>query len=724
MRIFSFFLLLFITVTAGKAQTVVTNIAELTDSQRREVTHLVVRGRQLSHEGNSDYRQMRDCLPQLVDLDLSGVRDTLLPRHALFANHRLRRIVLPDSLRIVDEGALYACSRLTELAIPASVREIRHDALAGCSSLRSLTLNGCPEIGDMAFSGLSGLQRIRVNSSVPPKATDGSFAGLRGHGVKLQIPKGALRSYRKAEGWRVLFERDKPAMSAPQQVCIIPRPDSIIYSNSTLRLDKIGRIIAPPELRNEVDYAIGLMNERTTWRSGNASGQMTLTIDTTISSNPEAYTLEITRQGIHITGHSPQAVFWGLMTLRQLLVTEDPEALCSDLPTLMITDQPRTRMRELMVDPARIFIPLEALREYVVEMAHYKMNALHLHLVDDQAWRIEIKAYPRLMQYATDRIGMDDMPIHIKGYYTQEEMREFVAFAARHHVEIIPEIEMPGHEVAAIHCYPELTCNGQQVNIRTTSGVSNELLCPGEEFVYIFLGNVMRELSDVFPSRYIHLGGDEAGNPALDCWTHCAKCRQLKERLGIMTTDRSENWRLQEYMFGRIIDTLQTKYDKTPMFWYETDFRKIPKGCITFAWRHGLTATAIQAARDNNTRIMMCPGEHCYLDYPAASGDMPEVNWGMPVTSLEQTYKLDPAWGCDEAFEHDNLWGVAGTLWSECITSPERLMYMTYPRAMAIAEAGWTQAQHRAWPDFRQRMERILRDAKIRWSIKSHIRRE
>jgi hexosaminidase len=402
------------------------------------------------------------------------------------------------------------------------------------------------------------------------------------------------------------------------------------------------------------------------------------------------------------------------MTLQQLIGGDATTRACRYLPQLAIHDRPRTRMRELMVDPARIFLPFDDLRALLPEMARYKYNALHLHLVDDQAWRIEIKQYPQLVEKAATRTGMDDMLLPISGYYTQEQMKQLVAEAARYHIDIIPEIEMPGHEVAAIHCFPQLTCGAREVPLRTTCGVSNELLCPGEDFVYEFLGNVFGELAEIFPSRYIHLGGDEAGSPALGCWTDCDKCRTLKRRLGIDGDDRSDNWRLQQYLFDRIIDTLRTRYDKTPMFWYETDFKTIQPGCITFAWRHGLTAAAIDAARSNDARIMLCPGEHCYLDYPMAPGDMPEVNWGMPVTSLQQTYRLDPAWGRGEDFEQRHLFGVAGTLWSECITSTERLYYQAFPRALALAEAGWSPQKVRRWDDFLRRLTPRLRDMQRR----------
>ena len=212
----------------------------------------------------------------------------------------------------------------------------------------------------------------------------------------------------------------------------------------------------------------------------------------------------------------------------------------------------------------------------------------------------------------------------------------------------------------------------------------------------------------------VHLGGDEAGNPALDCWTNCRKCQALKRRLGITTTDRSENWRLQQYLFDRVIDTLRTRHGKTPMFWYETDFKEIQEGCVTFAWRNGLTKTAAEAAIANRARIMMCPAEHCYFDYPMHRGDMPEVNWGMPVTSLRQTYALDPAWGLGDDFERDNLLGVAGTLWSECINSPERIDYQAYPRALALAEAGWSLQANRSWSSFQMRLRPLLLDMRRR----------
>lgn len=363
-----------------------------------------------------------------------------------------------------------------------------------------------------------------------------------------------------------------------------------------------------------------------------------------------------------------------------------------------------------MVDPARTFIPFEDLKAFVPEMARYKLNAMHLHLVDDQAWRIEIKKYPQLTEQASSRWGQDDIKMPYKGYYTQEQMRELVKLGAEYHVDIVPEIEMPGHEVAAISVFPELTCHQRQVPVRTTCGVSNELLCPGNDFTYEFLGNVFKEITDIFPSKYIHLGGDEAGNPALDCWTDCPKCQALKQKLGIKTTDRSENWRLQGYLFDRMIELLRDKYGKTPMFWYESDFKEIQPGCVTFAWRSGQTQEALDAAVRNNARIMLCPGEHCYFDYPMAKGDMPGGELGHACYNAEGCLLARPAWGMNEQFEEYNLFGVAGTLWSECIPTVERIYYQAYPRAIALAEAGWTKQQNRSWEGFLTRLKPTMKD--------------
>ena len=691
------------------AQTIA-NMKDLNAEKKSAAINLKLTGT-LTTTKNSDFRQLRDLCWQLRNLDLSEATCPVLPKNAFHSRHHLQYIILPNQLQEIGTQAFFACDNLQEVEIPKSVTKVGAAAFSGCKSLKNITIEGTPEIGEFAFANLEGVQVFKVNSSVPPKAAATAFSGVNMRGVKLVMPRGSEKAYRKAQGWKAFFGEVKLAREVCNpEACLIPVPMELKVKAKAAPLQVAGnwKIVADEGLANEREHADRILKERNAQQKG-AQLTMTLAIDPTLT-DVEAYTLEVQQKGVVIKGKTAAGVFYGLMTFDQLLRGNASKVGCDAIPQLALKDQPRTHVRELMVDPCRIFIPYEELKAFVPEMARYKLNMLHLHLVDDQAWTIEIKKYPRLTAEASSRWGMDDMLMPIKGYYTQEQMRDFVAYCAKYHIQVVPEIEMPGHEVAAISVYPELTCQGVRKPIRTTCGVSDELLCAGNEFTYEFLGNVFKELADVFPSEYIHLGGDEAGNPALDCWTNCPKCQALKKKLGITSTDRSENWKLQGYLFDRVIDLLRTQYHKTPMFWYETDFKKIQPGCVTFAWRAGLTKEALVAAVKNNARILLCPGEHCYFDYPMAKGDMPEVNWGMPVTSLKAAYDLDPAWGMGEEFEKNNLFGVAGTLWSECINSPERIYYQAYPRALALAEAGWSLQKNRSWEGFLTRLKPTAKD--------------
>lgn len=694
------------------AQTIA-NMDSLTADKKSAAIALKLTGK-LTTDGNSDFRQMRDLCWQLRQVDLSDATCSVIPKNAFHSRHHLQEIILPKQLQEIGSQAFFACDNLQELVLPQSVKKIGDATFSGCKNLKRITIEGTPQIGEYAFANLVGLQIVKVNAKIPPKAASTAFSGIDRTKCKLIVPKGSEKAYRKALGWSVFFADVKQAREVCNpEACLIPAPMNLKVKGQLHPLEVMGswKVIAAEGLENEKEHADRILAERINPKFIKKSNALTLTLKIDASlTDDEAYAVEIQQQGVVITGKTAAGVFYGLMTFDQLLRGDGSKVCCDAIPQLSLTDQPRTHVRELMVDPCRIFVPYEELKAFVPEMARYKLNSLHLHLVDDQAWRIEIKKYPRLTAEASKRWNMDDMQMPIEGYYTQEQMRDFVQYAAKYHIQVIPEIEMPGHEVAAISVYPELTCQGVQVPIRTTCGVSDNLLCPGNEFTYEFLGNVFKELADIFPSPYIHLGGDEAGNPALDGWTTCPKCQALKKKLGITTTDRSENWRLQGYLFDRMIELLKTKYHKQPMFWYETDFKKIQPGCVTFAWRVGLTEEAIKAAISNKARIMLCPGEHCYFDYPMAKGDMPEVNWGMPITTLKNTYDLDPAWGMGADFERNNLFGVAGTLWSECINTPERIYYQAYPRALALAEVGWSQQKNRSWDGFLGRLKPTLKD--------------
>ncbi len=700
-------------VSAALSAQTVAKMSDMKPETKAMAVSLKLTG-ELTTEGNSDYRQLRDLCFQLRDLDLSDANSTVLPKNAFHSRHQLERIKLPKILKTIESQAFFACDKLQEITIPASVTSIGEAAFSGCKGLESVVIEGTPVLGEYAFARLEGLKTVKVNSKVPPRADVSTFYGINRSQVKLIVPKGAEAAYKKAPGWSRFFAEPKTAKEVSDpSMCLAPYPMEMNVMKGAKGIDvqTAWNIVAAEGLQNEQNQARRMLTERI----GNIVNNrqrgivLNLSLDQSLTDN-EAYTLAVDAKGVTIKGKTAQGVFWGLMTLDQILRGSGNKECVDIIPQLTIKDAPRTHVRELMVDPARTFIPFDDLKAFIPEMARYKLNALHLHLVDDQAWRIEIKKYPQLTEQASSRWGQDDMLAPYKGFYTQEQMRELVKYAATYHVEIVPEIEMPGHEVAAISVFPELTCHQRQVPVRTTCGVSNELLCPGNDFTYEFLGNVFKEITDIFPSKYIHLGGDEAGNPALDCWTDCPKCKALKRKLGIPSTDRSENWKLQGYLFDRVIELLRDTYHKTPMFWYESDFKEIQPGCVTFAWRSGQTKEALDAAVRNNARIMLCPGEHCYFDYPMAKGDMPEVNWGMPVTSLKDAYTLDPAWGMGAEFEKNNLFGVAGTLWSECINTPERISYQAYPRAIALAEVGWSTANVRSWEGFVKRLKPTMKD--------------
>ena len=700
-------------LSATLAAHTISHMDRLTPEQKAAAHHLKLTGK-LSVEGNSDFRQMRDLCWQLQTADLSAADCEVIPANAFHSRRQLEQVMLPGNVRTIGSQAFFACRSLRTLNLPKSLERVGDAAFSCCEELQEVVIEGSPVLGEFAFARLKGLRTMRVLSAEPPVATPSTFEGIDHKQVKLIVPKGAELKYRKATGWNSFFSagRAASAICQPQKV-LLPLPASLqLLEGKPLHVLTNWTVTASTELANECEQAKRILNElipATSIRKLAGKTTLCLSLDSTLQGGHEAYTLQVNANDVQIKGATATGVFYGLMTLEQLLRGDATASCCEALPQMYIADAPRTALRELMLDPCRIFIPFDELKAFVPEMARYKLNALHLHLVDDQAWRLEIKKYPQLIERSSARMGMDDMLMPISGYYTQAQMRELVEYAARYHVQVIPEIEMPGHEVAAIHAYPELTCGAKQVPLRTVCGVSNELLCPGKESTFEFLNNVFDEVAATFSSPYIHLGGDEAGNPPLDCWTNCTDCQQLKRKLGITSTDRSENWRLQQYLFDRVINTLRTKHGKTPMFWYETDFKKVPEGCVIFAWRNGLTQEALDAAAANRSQVMLCPGEHCYFDYPMAQGDMPEVNWGMPVTSLRQTYDLDPAWNMGAAFEQNYVLGVAGTLWSECINSTERIYYQAYPRAMALAEVGWSKQQNRSWNDFVVRLTPTLR---------------
>lgn len=425
----------------------------------------------------------------------------------------------------------------------------------------------------------------------------------------------------------------------------------------------------------------------------------------------ERYLLEADRRGLTVRGADAGAVYYGLMTLKQLLLGDAVRTARREIAPVRIDDAPRFPYRALMIDPARHFLPVEDVKFFIDRMSEYKYNVLQLHLTDDQGWRVEIKAYPRLTGVGSVRNPRTGPNGPDNGYYTQEQLKELVRYAAERNVEIVPEIDVPGHTVAVLAAYPELGCTHTDTISKTMGRTVDLMLCADNKKGYEMYRQIIRELAAVFPSPYIHLGGDEA--VIEKNWTKCDRCRGLMERLGY--TQPSQ---LMNYFFSNMLAYVREN-GKKPVLWCELNAVRPPADAYLFdypkdvtlvSWRLGLTPACTDLAARHGNPLILAPGEHAYLDYPQWKGDFPEFgNWGMPVTSLEQTYRFDPGAGRSDAGPTPVI-GVMGTLWGEAIRDIDRLSYMAYPRALALAEAAWTQPEYRSWESFKERLYPNLTD--------------
>ena len=410
----------------------------------------------------------------------------------------------------------------------------------------------------------------------------------------------------------------------------------------------------------------------------------------------ESYNIKINVETIQLSAATVKGLFYSIQTFRQLLPLDNKKDTIG-ITCLEIKDTPRLPYRGMMLDPARHFLPAQDVKKYIDAIAMYKFNTLHLHLTDDQGWRVEIKKYPKLMELATVRKETDGDGVPHGGYYTQDELKDIVAYAKERFIEVIPELDVPGHSQAMLVAYPELTCFPNDFEVRTTPGVSKNLLCAGNEKVFEFYGNVYKELAPIFTAEKFHIGGDEA---PLDHWKACPKCQKR-----IRDNNLESPQHLMSYFFERISDTL-AKHGKSPQIWYELDVPFYPETSTMYTWRGGLTPKTIEKSREMGYKLICSPGEHAYFDYPQAKGEE-TCDW-MAYLPLEQVYKLDPGYGLPED-KQAHIIGVEATIWGEYVKDIDRAFYMTFPRAMALVEAGWTQMDNRGWDDFKSRLKNNLR---------------
>lgn len=410
--------------------------------------------------------------------------------------------------------------------------------------------------------------------------------------------------------------------------------------------------------------------------------------------SPESYTLSVTPQQILIRATSGAGLFYGMQTLLQL--AQPSGAGSYSIASVEIEDTPRFAYRGLMLDVSRHFSTKEFIKKQIDALAYYKINRLHLHLTDAAGWRLEIKKYPLLTEFAAWRTDPTwkqwwnggrkyvrfDAPGAYGGYYTQDDIREILEYARQHYITVIPEIEMPSHSEEVLAAYPQLSCSGEPYK--------NSDFCVGNEETFTFLENVLTEVMELFPSEYIHIGGDEAGKSA---WKTCPKCQKRMKDEHLANVDE-----LQSYLIHRI-EKFLNNHGRHLLGWDEILQGGIAPNATVMSWRGEEGGIA---AVTSGHRAIMTPGAYCYLDsYQDAPYSQPEAIGG--YLSLKKVYSYNPVPASLTAEQAKLVYGVQGNLWVEYIPTPEHVEYMIYPRILALAETAWSAPERKSWPDFHTR---------------------
>jgi len=412
----------------------------------------------------------------------------------------------------------------------------------------------------------------------------------------------------------------------------------------------------------------------------------------------ESYTLDVAPRAVSIVAADSAGLFYGLQTLRQL-VEAGPA-----VRAIHVEDAPRFRYRGLHLDVVRHFMPVDFVERYIDLMARQKLNTFHWHLTDDQGWRIEIAKYPRLTavggcrtetQLERNRDPYVGDGIRHCGFYTQREIRDVIAYARARHVTVIPEIEMPGHAKAALAAYPELACTPGPFAVRTTWGVEEDVFCPSER-TFEFIDDVLGEVTALFPSRYVHIGGDEVPRRR---WTESALAQEIIRREGLKNEAELQSW------FIRRVERMLTARGRRLIGWDEILEGGLAPEATVMSWRG--SAGGIAAAREGHD-VVMTPNSHLYLDYYQADPAVePPAN--CCLVTLRRVYDFDPVPDSLTPEQARHILGAQGNVWTEFMKTPERVEYMVYPRALALAEMTWSPQASRSWESFTARLPHALR---------------
>lgn len=491
---------------------------------------------------------------------------------------------------------------------------------------------------------------------------------------------------------------------------ITPRPQSLKELDGRFVLNNKTVFVSDDSSANKVaDFFIAKLNLSTGFKLKRVNKapdtsfiQLSLRNDLTL--NEEGYQLKVTPSSVLVEAKTAQGLFYGMQSFMQLLPAE------IESPTLVravewsataveVMDEPRLGYRGQMLDVCRHFSTIEYIKKQLDVLAMFKINKFHWHLTEDQAWRIEIKKYPELTKASAQRVeGEGD--VYGPFFYTQDEVKDIVAYAKERFIEVIPEIELPGHGVAALAAYPEFSCTGGPFEVRNIWGVSNDIYCAGNDETFKFLEDVIAEVAPLFESKYFHIGGDEAPKSR---WADCPKCQARIKAENIKgDKDHSAEEKLQSYFIRRIQGVLD-QYNKSLIGWDEILEGGLAPSATVMSWRGeqgGITAGNM------GHDVIMTPGAWFYLD--AFQGDRNLAPAGIgSFTTLSKTYSYNPMPEALASDKQHHILGVQANVWTEYMYTPELREYYTYPRVIAVSEVGWTNQDRKDYKDFERRLDNI-----------------
>ena len=497
---------------------------------------------------------------------------------------------------------------------------------------------------------------------------------------------------------------------------IVPKPLEMKLNQGAFRFTKDTKLVAANDQTQVFEVLQNKFVSAAGWNLGvvnTAPSSNFVQLSTDVSLPEEAYNLKVTENQVIIYASGHNGFLYGLETIRQLLpVAIESKNVVSnmnwDIPNVEIKDSPRFKWRGFMLDVSRHFFDKDYVMETIDQLAFLKMNTLHLHLVDDQGWRIEIKKYPKLTEVGGFRVDQEDKPWNARptpelgkettygGFYTQEDIKEIVAYAESRGITVVPEIEMPAHVMSAIAAYPELSCFQKPIMV-PSGGVwpITDIYCPGKETTFEFLENVLLEVMELFPSRYIHVGGDEATKTN---WEKCPDCKKRIQEEGLENVEE-----LQSYFIRRMERFLSSK-GRTLLGWDEILEGGLAPGATVMSWRGvkgGLEAS--EAGHD----VVMTPNSHCYFDYYQGDQDAEPLAWGGNLP-LSKVYQFDPVVDGMSEEQAKHVLGGQANLWTEYVPTKAQAEYMTYPRLAALAEAVWSSKDNRNWDDFSNRVSSLF----------------